>query len=70
MLAWSVDGGNTWSGNRHLPLGKSGKYKTRVHAYRLGRFADKGVAFRIRVSDPVPRAISEINVGITPMVQR
>jgi hypothetical protein len=69
MLYWSVDGGNTFKGPRHLSLGKSGHYYTKVRTRRLGRFADKGVMFRIRVSDPVPRAIAAIDVGITPLVQ-
>jgi hypothetical protein len=69
MLSWSVDGGNTFSANRNLKLGKSGQYATRVRSRRLGRFADKGVVFRLRVSDPVPRAIAAIDVGITPLVQ-
>jgi hypothetical protein len=69
MLSWSTDGGNTFTGNRHLSLGRSGNYATKVRTRRLGRFADKGVVFRLRVSDPVPRAIAGIEVGITPLVQ-
>jgi hypothetical protein len=70
MLALSVDGGNTWGGDRQLSLGQRGRYETKVRTSRLGRFGDKGVAFRLRVSDPVPRAIAGIEVGITPLVRR
>jgi hypothetical protein len=70
MLSWSVDGGNTFTGNRHISLGRSGKYATKIKTTRLGRFEDKGVVFRLRVSDPVPRAIAGIEVGITPLVKR
>jgi hypothetical protein len=69
MLSWSVDGGNTFTGNRHLSLGRSGNYKTKVTTRRLGRFGDKGVVFRLRVSDPVPRAIAGIELGVTPLVR-
>jgi hypothetical protein len=70
MLSWSTDGGNTFRGDRYLKLGKSGKFETRVIARRLGRFADKGVVFRLRVSDPVPRAIAGIDIGMTPLVRQ
>jgi hypothetical protein len=68
MLSWSVDGGNTFKGNRHLSLGRGGHYATKVRTRRLGKFGDKGVVFRLRVSDPVPRAIAGIEVGITQLV--
>lgn len=68
MLSWSTDGGHTFKGNRQLKLGKSGAHNTVVRTRRLGRFGDKGIIFRVRVSDPVIRAISAIEVGARPMV--
>lgn len=65
MLSWSVDGGNTFKGHRELSLGKRGKYKKTVRTGRLGKFGDKGVMFRLRISDPVFRGI----VAITPSIR-
>jgi hypothetical protein len=67
MLDWSVDGGNSWKGNRLLRLGKRGEFTQRVYARRLGRFGDKGIIFRIRISDPVVRAIVAADVKIRPL---
>lgn len=63
MLSWSVDGGNTWRGNRELPLGRSGD-RVRVATRRLGRFGPLGIQFRIRISDPVIRALSAVDVSV------
>jgi hypothetical protein len=64
MLQTSVDGGNSFGNYRELELGVTGKYATRVTARRLGRFGVKGIVFRLRVSDPVARALvgSDIEV--------
>lgn len=71
MLSWSVDGGNTFKGDREISLGQRGHYATRVMTRRLGRFGDKGIMFRLRVSDPVPRGIVAITPSIRPLtVQR
>ena len=67
MLSWSVDGGNTFKGNRELSLGKRGHYQTQVRTRRLGRFGDKGIMFRLRVSDPVIRGIVAITPSIRPL---
>jgi hypothetical protein len=66
MLDWSVDGGNTFKGNRQLKLGKRGETK-KVRTRRLGRFGDKGIMFRIRVSDAVIRGITEIAMRVRPL---
>lgn len=63
MLSWSKDGGNTFIGNRQLKLGKSGEVK-RIRTRRLGKFEDKGIMFRLRVSDPVIRGIVAISANI------
>ncbi len=66
MLSWSVDGGNTFKGNRQLKLGKRGDYK-KIRTRGLGRFDDKGIMFRLRISDPVIRAIVGIDANIRPL---
>lgn len=66
MLSWSVDGGNTFKGNRELKLGKRGETK-RIRTRRLGKFGDKGIMFRLRISDPVIRGITAIDATIRPL---
>lgn len=64
MLSWSVDGGATWKGNRNIPIHRRGN-RLAVRTRRLGRFDDKGIQFRLRVSDPVIRSL----IGITAKVR-
>jgi hypothetical protein len=66
MLSWSVDGGVTFKGNRNLKLGKRGEFK-KIRTRRLGRFGDKGIMFRLRVSDPVIRGIVGIAANVRPL---
>jgi hypothetical protein len=66
MLSWSVDGGATFTGNRHLSLGAWGD-RVRVTARRLGRFGPKGIVFRLRISDPVVRALVGADVQVRPL---
>jgi len=63
MLSWSKDGGQTFVGNRQLKLGKGGEVK-RIRTRRIGKFEDKGIMFRLRVSDPVVRGIVGISANI------
>ena len=67
MLSWSVDGGITYKGNRQLKLGKRGAVK-KIRTRRLGRFGDKGIMFRLRISDPVIRAIVAIDAKVRPLM--
>lgn len=67
MLSWSVDGGATFKGNRQLKLGKRGQTTTQVRTRRLGRFEDKGIMFRLRISDPVIRGIIGISAKVRPL---
>lgn len=69
MLSWSVDGGQTFKGNRQLKLGKRGAATTRLVARRLGKFSDKGIMFRLRISDPVIRGIVEMSAKIRPLAR-
>lgn len=66
MLSWSTDGGKTFKGNRQLHIGVSGN-SSRVVARRIGRFGDKGIQFRLRISDPVIRAVVEMSANIRPL---
>lgn len=66
MLSWSVDGGKTYKGNRQLKLGKLGQ-SVKVRTRRIGRFADKGIIFRVRISDPVIRAIVSMSAKVRPL---
>lgn len=55
QLSLSNDGGRTWLINQLKPMGKIGAFLTRVIFYRLG--AARVRTFRIRITDPVKRAI-------------
>lgn len=68
MLSWSVDGGYTFKGNREISLGVRGD-RVRVVVRRLGRFDDMGIMFRVRVSDPVVRAILEMDAKVRPLIR-
>ena len=67
MLQVSTDGGNTFGQYRELELGVTGRYATRVTARRLGRFGPKGMVFRLRISDPVVRALIGAAVDVRPL---
>ncbi len=67
MLEVSKDGGNTFGQYRELSLGIQGKYATRVTARNLGKFGPKGVVFRIRISDPVARALVNTDIELRPL---
>lgn len=66
MLSWSDDNGRTVKELRHLPLGKQGEYGRRVRSGRLGRASEKGRMFSVRISDPVFRGLSMIDVVASP----
>ncbi len=67
MLWTSKDGGNTWDQYRELELGQRGQHRVRVTARRLGKFGPKGIVFRLRISDPVVRALVGSDVDVTPL---
>jgi hypothetical protein len=66
MLSWSTDGGNTYKGHRQLSLGARGD-RVRVVTRRLGRFGQQGIKFRIRISDPVIRALVNVDIAVRPL---
>ncbi len=67
MLQTSTDGGQTFSNYRELELGVTGNTGTRVTARRLGRFGPRGMVFRLRISDPVVRALVATDLAIRPL---
>ena len=58
MLSWSDDNGRNWGNERRVSLGKKGEYKPVQSLHRLGQCGPSGRSFRVRVSDPVKRAIA------------
>lgn len=64
MVDYSKDGGYTFVGERRLPLGRAGDYATTVRSRRFGRFDDKGIVFRLRQSDPVPRSLTMADIKV------
>lgn len=67
MLSWSDDGGRTYISERHLKLGKRGVSQLRTRALRLGKTGNKGRSFRVRISDPVIRSISLMDIDANPV---
>jgi hypothetical protein len=66
MLSWSTDGGATFKGHRQLSLGAWGD-RVRVTSRRLGRFGPKGIVLRLRISDPVVRALVGADIQLRPL---
>lgn len=67
MVEVSTDGGNVFTQYRELELGVAGNYRARVTARRLGRFGPKGAVFRISISDPVARALVNVDASVRPL---
>ncbi len=57
MLQLSVDGGRTYGQELWRDLGKQGEYRTRAEWRQLGIADVKGMTFKIRISDPIRRAL-------------
>jgi hypothetical protein len=58
MVDWSLDGGATFSTPRETPLHRQGQTGRRVRPlFKLGRFGQKGVAFRFRISASVQKVL-------------
>jgi hypothetical protein len=64
MLETSTDGGNVFTQYRELELGDTGNYAARVTARRLGRFGPKGIVFRLSISDPIVRALVNVDAQV------
>lgn len=57
LVAWSDNGGKTWSGERSMALGRLGDYTRRAVTRRIGTGNSVGRTFRIRISASVAKAI-------------
>lgn len=55
-LSVSKDGARTWTDPVTCPIGKAGKYNTKVSFRRLG--VAESITFKLRITDPVKRAIT------------
>jgi hypothetical protein len=55
MLRWSNDSGHSWSALREMTMGRTGEYKARARAKRLGKGRNR--VYEISISDPVKRVI-------------
>ena len=62
MLSWSDDKGRTFTSERHLPVGKRGNGNLRTRALRLGKCGNGGRSYRVRISDPVVRSMSLMDI--------
>lgn len=62
-MRYSDDGGNTWSDWEADDLGEQGDYSQRIEWRALGMFADPGVLFQFRVSDPVSVRFSNVQAN-------
>lgn len=62
MLSWSDDEGANYQPERQINLGAKGNPNTRVVSRRMGKCSSKGRTYRVRISDPVARAVSSINI--------
>jgi hypothetical protein len=62
-LRWSDDGGHTWSNLYPQPIGRQGRYQTRVFWERLG--ASRNRVFEVSMSDPVPWVLIDAYLRFT-----
>jgi hypothetical protein len=57
MIAWSDDGGASWSVPLARPLGREGRFRTVVSVLNAGLATAHGRKWRLTVSDPVECAL-------------
>jgi hypothetical protein len=67
MVSHSIDGGNTFSVPRHIAMGHQGEYDTEVNSWRWGKFGSKGVVWELSVTDPVGRALANMDCKVRPL---
>jgi len=63
MMAFSIDGGKTWTERSPQPIGKIGQYRQKINWANLGK--SREFIIRLRISDPVKRSILAAYVEIT-----
>lgn len=64
MMAYSDDGGNTWSPERWKTLGAIGRYSERVQWNRMGQFQER--VFKFRHTDPTKFALVGLHAEVEP----
>lgn len=68
MMAYSDDGGHSWSSERYGSMGAIGQYLTRVRYTQLGRSRER--IYRVAITDPVKVVIigarARVKVGRNP----
>lgn len=64
ILQISKDGGRTWCMERYLTLGKQGHYRMRATDSQFGWARDW--AFRLSITDPVPRRVTGAYLTLAP----
>lgn len=62
MVQYSLDGGNTWSTERWLNIGKLGQFLIKSEMWDMVSFYD--ITFRIQVSDPVFCSLHDASIDI------
>lgn len=62
-LRSSKDGGHTWGTWKSRSLGAQGEYRKTVRWQSLGFFGNPGILVEIRVTDPVPFRVSDLEVN-------
>lgn len=66
MLSVSKDGGNSYAIYRELKTGKRGAYG-RVTTRRLGKLGPQGAVMELAMSDPVGRALAQVDAAVRPL---
>lgn len=65
LVDWSKDGGDTWCAPREVKLHRLGQTGRRVQPLtRLGRFGQKGVTFRFRISAAVKKVVLSASIEV------
>ena len=63
MIRWSDDSGHTWSSERWVPIGKVGKYNTRVRINKMGRAYNR--VLELTITDPVKVVLIGASARVT-----
>jgi len=63
MMDWSDDGGNAWSQQRQLALGRQGKTGVILNSYRMGTSSTQGRSYRFSISANVAKMIRRVQVN-------
>jgi hypothetical protein len=66
VLRISKDGGNSYSFERELDAGRRGNFK-RITARRLGKVGPQGLVMEMAMSDPVGRALAQVDAQVRPL---